>query len=212
MNYIKRLLIITLMLAACGCATSFAQDVITTRDGRSIAVDVVDVLGSSIYYRPAGAPATAEIEIIDLDDIVAVDFSEDNPLLAAILSWTMDVQPLDVDELIRTLYADDYNRYNLKIAGGYTCMLTGGMIATVGLCLGGISLLMKSDNPATAKGLGIAGISCIAGGGALFGIGIPIKNKGKRGQEELYERYRREYCSTLNVGSTGNGFGLAFRF
>ena len=212
MSFINRLPVVALLII-CSCAQAFAQDVITTRDGNRIAVDVVDVLGSSIYYRPAGAPATAEIEIIDLDDIVAVDFSQDNPLLASIFNWAA-AQSLDVDELIRTLYAQEYNSCNAKIMSGYACMLTGGMIATVGLCLGGVSLLLRKDDAAdpTARGLGYASIGCAAGGLALLGAGIPLKNNGKRGLSELESRYRREYCSILSVGATKNGFGLALTF
>lgn len=209
MNFFKRILVIAAALFY--GFTAIAQDIITTKDGRVMEVSILDVLGSSIYFRQAGAPANSEPSIIDMDDVAAVSISQDNPLLAAIFSWA-SAQTLDVDELVKTLYAEDYNKFNLKIAGGYTCMLTGGMIATVGLCLGGVSLLVKQDNPASARGLGYGAIGCAAGGLALMAVGIPMKNKGKTGQQELYERYRREYCSTLNVGTTANGFGLALRF
>ena len=190
MSHLRKFLAVALLLLA-GAASMRAQDVIYTRDGNKMTVNVIDIIGSSLIYNIPGQVANSYT--IDLDDVAYVNFSENNPLLAAIYSWATISQPsLDFE----------IERLTRKKDTGNLCMLSGGLLAATGLSLSAISLILKKADPADSfvRTLGNVGLGCAAGGAAVFGIGLTIRNKAIRGLDEIY------------LGTTGNGFGLSMSF
>ena len=153
---------------------------------------------------------------IDLDDVAGVIFSEDNPLLADIYAWSDKAPAQDIQNIISTLYAQEINDYTQKKDLGLFLNLAGGMSTGVGLCLGGISLLLDGDSDEMTgsfkKALGIIGLVFTAAGLTELGFGISLQKKGKKGLESLESRYYQEYGTTLYLGPTGNGIGLALNF
>ena len=186
----KRILAAVFLFFALSNAAQ-AQDVIHTRDGRTMTVIVTDLVGNDLIFSNIGD--STQSYYIDLDEVAYVDFSENNPLLAAIYSWASISQPaldLEIERLTRK-----------KDAGSY-CALAGGMLTATGLSLAAISLLLKKTDPADSfvKTLGNVGLGCAAGGVAVMGIGLTIRGKARRALDEIY------------MGSTGNGFGLTMTF
>lgn len=104
-----------------------------------------------------------------------------------------------------TVYGSQYRKARAKKEWGTTLTLC---IAPLAIAYLGWAI---DDGTGFAIGLGVAGTA------ACLGAGIPLWVKGQRELDWMMDDYARRYgprpySSSLSVGPTGNGVGLAFNF
>lgn len=231
----KRLFLILLI---CIASPSFAQDIITTMEGKRIEVSIKEISDNSIVYKlwnnlegPDFRMDKEAVAKIELQNGETRYFSE---LLKAIQSGIevptalkqngfelLDAQTgttLSQDKLALFLSKDQLDSYQSAIkfkSISNTLSIAGAAATGVGIgCF--IAILVGIKNASyydTEKYTLLAyptGL-LIGGGVSCLIASIPLRSVGKRKMESIAEDYnsQRPYFS---VGATNYGFGLALNF
>lgn len=127
-----------------------------------------------------------------------------------------------------SLYGSEYMKAKSQYTWGM-CLTTGGAACIAGAIIGGamnaefnrFAAGVEADM-GLGRGLFSDGWIYVAGGvagAALLGVGIPLWIKGNRSLYKIADDYNRNYGRgrlgyepSLELGLTGNGIGLTFRF
>ena len=121
---------------------------------------------------------------------------------------TYGVEPFDMFGY--RIYGSRYRKAKSNLGLGTTLV---SMSIPLGLAFAVWGSTVNGDGSQEA----VAAVGAAAVLGAGLGFGIPLIRKGRREMDWMLDDYARRYApkpysSSLDIGATGNGVGLAFRF
>ena len=218
-----KLILICVLSGLCG--NSFAQDIIHTIDGRSIEAKVLEINDDDILYKT-------------FDNQDGPDYRMSVGRVARIVfqnGTEKSFAPSTI--LVPSPYVHDpYGYYGpLEYRWGHYYdrgfwLSIGGVALLVSSIINGAMLsdynrgVASMDMPSSMRGndhssMGALYVAGGIAGAACLGAGIPLWIKGNRKlnaiADDYNQRYGRNaygYKSSLSVGATGNGVGLALNF